>query len=165
MNGAYEFIQLPGFSAPAILYQQNMKRKKTVRLILMVLAPVAILFAGYAAITYTSNKPPVEEITVARETLAKAKMTGAGKYSVEKLREAERFYNQSLDEWKIQNSKFFVFRDYTLVSELANKSCNLSLTAIDEAAKTKNRLKNNAEVKLVNLEKQMQYFEKYYCQS
>lgn len=128
----------------------------------MVLAPVTILFAGYAVIIYTSNKPPVEEISLARETLAKAKMIGAEKYAGEKLREAEWFYSQSMDEWKIQNSKFFVFRDYTLVSELANISCNQSLIAIDEAAKTKNKLKNNAEVKLVNLEKQMQYFEKYY---
>lgn len=139
-----------------------MKQKGTTRLILLVLIAVILLFAGYAAIVYSSNKPPVNEISLARETLAEAKMKGAGKYAGQELREAEKFYNQLIDEWKIQNSKFFVFRDYTLVSELANNSYNQSLTAIDRAGKSQNKVKNKAEEKLANLGRQIQTFETYY---
>lgn len=139
-----------------------MKRKGTARLILLVLIAIALLFAGYAAIVYSSNKPPVDEISLARETLAEAKMKGAGKYAGEELRDAERVYNQSVEEWKIQNRKFFAFRDYALVSELANKSFNQSLIAIDAAEKSQNKLKKRAEEKLTGLAKQIQTFEKYY---
>jgi hypothetical protein len=139
-----------------------MKRKRIIRLILSVLASFMILFTGFALIVYSSNKPPVDEITLARETLTKAKMKGAVNYAGEKLKEAEKLYNQSVEEWKIQNNKFFVIRDYSLVSTLAAKSYDHSLTAIDEAFKTRNKLKNSAEEKLAKLDRQINYFEHYY---
>jgi tetratricopeptide (TPR) repeat protein len=139
-----------------------MKRKKSVRIILLVLSSVILLFAGYAAVIYTSNKPPVQEINLARETLAEAKMKGAGKYAGQELKEAERLYNESVSEWKVQNEKFFIVRDYALVSELAGKSYQYSLVAIGEAAKSQSKLKRKAEEKLATLDKQIHYFEKYY---
>lgn len=139
-----------------------MKRKGTSRLILLVFIAIILLFAGYAAIVYSSNKPPVDEMSLARETLAEAKMKGAGKYAGEELRDAERIYNQAVEEWRIQNRKFFAFRDYTLVSELADKSYNQSLIAIDRAGKSQNKVRNKAEEKLANLGRQIHTFETYY---
>lgn len=139
-----------------------MKRKRTARLIILVLITIILLFAGYSVIVQSSNKPPVEEITLARATLTKAKMNDVGKYAGEKLKEAEKFYNQSVEEWEFQNKKFFGVRDYTQVSELAVKSYNYSLTAIDDAAESQNKLKMNGEEKLGNLGRQIDYFEKYY---
>lgn len=139
-----------------------MRKRGRIRLGLGVLATLFILLTGFAMILHSSNKPPVDEITLARETLSVAKMKGAGKYAGEKMKEAERFYNQTVEEWKNQNSKFFLSRDYTQVSELAAKSYSHSIIAIDEAAKSQIKLKKSAEEKLAKLDSQIHYFEKYY---
>jgi hypothetical protein len=64
---------------------------------------------------YSSNKPPVDEITLARETLAEAKMKGAGKYAGEKLKEAEKFITSRLKNGKFRTTNS-LFQDYSLVS-------------------------------------------------
>lgn len=141
---------------------QIMKVKRLTVFFLYLFLCVFILLAGYSVVVYTSNKPPIEEINLARETLASAKNKLAGRYAGETLREAESLYNQLMNEWKIQNDKFFVFRDYTLTQDLAVKSHKLSASAGDEAKNIRDKLKNNVENDLENLKQQIDKFEKYY---
>ena len=55
---------------------------------------VLVVFIGYSIYVYVTNKPPVEEITQARESLAQAKNKSAGKYAGETLKEAEQRVNK-----------------------------------------------------------------------
>jgi ABC-type molybdate transport system substrate-binding protein len=123
---------------------------------------VIIILIAYSAVIYTTNKPPLEEINLARESLALAKSKMAGRYANETLKEAESLYTWSMKEWKIQNGKFFVFRDYSLTRDLALKSINKSTNAGTEAKNVKTKLKNNLESELATLKKQITRFEKYY---
>lgn len=125
--------------------------------IITVIAAVA-----YSAVVYTTNKPPLEEINKARESLAAAKGKMAGRYANETLKEAESLYIWAMKEWKTQNGKFFVFRDYSLTRELALKSNNKSTNAGTEAKSVKTKLKNNVESELAKLKTQIARFEKYY---
>lgn len=124
---------------------------------------VAIIIAvGYSAYIYYTNKPPLEEINSARESLTLAKNKLAGRYASETLKEAESLYNWSMKEWETQNSKFFVFRDYSLTRDLALKSFNKSTNAGNEAKSVKNKLQKNVESELSSLRVQIARFEKYY---
>lgn len=123
---------------------------------------VVIAAVAYSAVVYTTNKPPLEEINTARESLAAAKGKMAGRYANEKLKEAESLYNWAMKEWKTQNGKFFVFRDYSLTRELALKSIGKSTNAGNEAKSVKTKLKNNVESELAKLKSQIAKFEKYY---
>ena len=123
---------------------------------------VFIAAIGYSAFTYLTNKPPLEEINLARESLATAKEKMAGRYANETLKEAESLYKWSMREWKIQNGKFFVFRDYSLTRDLALKSISKSTNAGNEAKNVKGKLKNSVESELATLKKQIAKFEKYY---
>lgn len=123
---------------------------------------VLFLASGYAAFIYITNKPPLQEINLARESLASAKGKRAGSYANETLKEAENLYNWSMKEWETQNSKFFVFRDYSLTRELALKSINKSTNAGVEAKNLKNKLKGNVEFELAELKRQIAKYEKYY---
>jgi hypothetical protein len=121
-----------------------------------------LVIIGYSVFIYYTNKPPIEEINLARESLASAKNKMAGRYANETLKEAENLYNWSMKEWKIQNEKFFVFRDYSLTLDLALKSINKSTNAGDEAKNVKTKLKNGVEAELSKLRNQIVRFEKYY---
>jgi tetratricopeptide (TPR) repeat protein len=123
---------------------------------------VLVVFIGYSIYVYVTNKPPVEEITQARESLAQAKNKSAGKYAGETLKEAERLYKWSMKEWETQNSKFFIFRDYALTRDLALRSSNISTNAGKEAKTVKDRLQSRVQSDLATLKKQIDKFEKYY---
>ena len=120
------------------------------------------MLIGYSVYVYTTNKPPIEEINLARESLAGAKNKLAGRYANETLQEAESLYNWAIKEWKTQNSKFFVFRDYSLTRDLALKSIDKSTNAGNEAKTVKNKIQNNVESQLTSLKNQIARFEKYY---
>lgn len=124
----------------------------------------AIVFTGlvYSLYIRTTVKAPIEEIDKARTSIAAAKAQLAGKYAGESLKEAEIYFKQTMEEWKLQNSIFFIFRDYSRTSELASNSNNRAMIALDEANKSRNKLKYNAEIRLQNLVQKILYFEKYY---
>jgi hypothetical protein len=60
-----------------------------------------------------------------------------------------------MKEWETQNSKFFVFRDYSLTRDLALKSIDKSGNAGKEASSVKNKLQKNVETQLSSLKTQI----------
>lgn len=139
-----------------------MKVRKIISFFLYLFFALLVIFIGYSVYVYVTNKPPIEEISQARESLATAKNKKAGKYASETLREAERLYKWAMKEWETQNNKFFIFRDYALTRDLALKSINKSTNAGNEAKKVKDKLQNRVESELATLKKQISKFEKYY---
>ncbi len=152
---------MPGLLTPAF-FLQIMKVKRLTAVFIYLFFVALICGVGYSGYIYFTNKPPIEEINSARESLALAKNKLAGRYASETLKEAERLYNWSMKEWETQNSKFFVFRDYSLTRDLALKSVSKSTNAGDEAKNVKNKLKKNVEAELSSLRVQIARFEKYY---
>ena len=71
---------------------QIMKVKRITAFSIYFLIFIFIAAIGYSAFTYLTNKPPLEEINLARESLAAAKEKMAGKYANETLKEAESLY-------------------------------------------------------------------------
>ena len=123
-----------------------------------------ILLIGliYSFYIYATVKPPVEEIDKARISIAAAKAKLAGKYAGEPLKEAEVFFDQAMEEWKLQNDLFFIFRNYNRTSELALNAYDRATTSIRLADKSRNKIKDSAAIRLENLRQKINYFEKYY---
>jgi L,D-peptidoglycan transpeptidase YkuD (ErfK/YbiS/YcfS/YnhG family) len=139
-----------------------MRVRTFIKFFIFLFTVATLVIIGYSVFIYKTNKPPIEEINLARESLASAKNKMAGRYANETLKEAENLYNWSMKEWKIQNEKFFVFRDYSLTLDLALKSINKSTNAGNEAKNVKTKLKNGVEAELSKLKNQIERFEKYY---
>lgn len=152
---------MPGLITPAFSCK-TMRVRSFVRFFTFLFTVAFLVLAGYSVYIYKTNVPPVEEINLARESLALAKNKMAGRYANETLREAENLYNWSMKEWKIQNEKFFLFREYSLTRELALKSVDKSTNAGNEAKNVKNKLRNSVESDLSILKNQIARFEKYY---
>jgi len=121
-----------------------------------------VLVAGISLVICTTGEPPVEEITLARETINLAKQELAGKYASETLKRAENLYDQSFSEWRYQNSRFFILRDYSYSTDLASRSYSLATTALDEAVNSKIKLKQSTDRKLNSLVQRIEKFDKYY---
>lgn len=152
---------MPGLITPAFSCK-TMRVRSFVRFLTFLFSIAVLVIVGYSVYIYKTNKPPIKEINLARESLALAKNKMAGRYANETLKEAENLYNWSMKEWKTQNDRFFLLRDYSLTRDLAIKSVNKSTNAGDEAKNVKNKLKNGVETDLSKLKNQIDRFEKYY---
>ncbi len=139
-----------------------MRAKRVISRLWIVLLVVGLLFAGFATFKYFTVKPPTIEISVARESIAKAKTAHAGKYASDRLREAEKLFKEALAEWALQNTKFFAFRDYSKVKDLATASLNISTNAHSEAGSAKDKYTRQLDIELQKVEAQINRFENYY---
>ena len=139
-----------------------MRVKRIISYFLVVLALLSCLFIGYTVFKYLTIKPPIAEVDKARESIAKAKSAHASKYASKRLHEAEELFNAAMSEWTIQNTKFFAFRDFSHVKDLATASLNISINAHNEADSQKDKYTRELELKLQQTTSQINIFENHY---
>lgn len=139
-----------------------MSVKRFISRLVLVALVLMVLLSGFVVYKYETEKPPFGEIKLAREAIATAKSEHAGKYASERLKEAEKFYNEAMAEWTLQNNKFFVFRDFSRVKELAAGSLSISINAKSEAGSAKDKYKQQLERELNKIEIQISHFENSY---
>jgi len=132
-------------------------RKKLVFFVLLLIGAILFLagYLGYEA-------PPFENINKAREQISIAESLKAQEYAPAPYAEALMIYDSAMREWKRQNNRFFVSRNYSLVKTLVEKSEMLACSAIDQTAINKKAGKDNLEVKIRNIKKRIGQFEQTY---
>lgn len=139
-----------------------MKKFRKLRIVLFLFLTVVLAAVGYSAYVYFTNKPPVQEIRSAIEALAAAKQIQANKYAKVKFAEAQTLYDRAMSEWKIQNTRFFLSRDYTRARAFATRSSTVSKEAYDAASIEKSTVSSKLNIKLDTIINQLNHFEKYY---
>lgn len=107
-----------------------MKLKALVLSLLLALTAAATIF-----IRIRTNQPPGLNMLQAGKLLSEARLEKAPGYSGNFYREAEMFYDSALAEWKIQNDRFILFRNYGQVTAFAKSSSECSEIAINSARK------------------------------
>jgi murein L,D-transpeptidase YafK len=121
-----------------------MKIRILLLVLLMVLAMVVI-----AAIRIKSNRPPETAVIKAGKLLAEAELEKASEFAPKPFQEARMYYDSAMINWRIQNKRFILVRDYSEVTELVQKSAERSEIAIIESKKiistTGNLLKINID--------------------
>jgi phage anti-repressor protein len=139
-----------------------MKRKKAVKWILFITFIFILGLAGYSLYKIATVKLPGKEINEARESLARAKNNDASKYASKKLKEAEALYTDAMQEWAIQNERFFWFRDFAKTRDLAAKSLAISSDAKQQSVVEKNNVGKQLNANLIKAEKKIKKFESVY---
>ena len=79
---------------------------------------LSIFVIVYVILLLTMNNPPLAEFKTCQSILAKAKSANADVYSPEYYGAADKKYKAALIEWKMQNQRFFFFRNYSKSKEL-----------------------------------------------
>ncbi|MBN2773912.1 MAG: L,D-transpeptidase family protein [Prolixibacteraceae bacterium] len=139
-----------------------MKKNRAKRIILFSFIIVFLAVSIYSLYKYLSNTPPKAEVKNAVNALAQAKKEQADKYAEQIFSEADKMYNQAMSEWKYQNERFLLIRDYEKVKELAGKSFELSNKAFAKAVNEKKNYNGKLKSQFTSLKNKITYFEKYF---
>lgn len=108
-----------------------------------ILLTVLVSLVVFLAWQYPWQKPPVQEITLARQYLAEANMIHADKYSPAIFAKANLHYDSAMIEWNIENEKWSVFSNYEKVKAYAQTAHQLAREAIDQ---TERNYANTADI-------------------
>ena len=141
-----------------------MGRKKKRRILLVVTLFMLLLLAIAAAVLYFSAaKPPLETMKLAQENLGKARNAEAGEYARELLDEAEEHYQQAMLEWKVQNQKWFISRNFVRLAELSRNAAQKAQQAYEESLEMKDALHHDLAASLHYVEERLKNYEKNYA--
>ena len=132
--------------------------KKKYRWIL-VYSPIIIFVIIVAILFITKEKPPVEEMEIARGRLSSAKVANAQKYSKNLYNSASAAYDSAMHYWKIENERFYLFRDYDKVKSFALKSEKYAASSIGQADNNSKNLKKEIEGTINRLQKKIDLFQ------
>jgi hypothetical protein len=139
-----------------------MKLKRLIKWGIGLVLVVTSILGSFLLYKYFTNKAPVEDLTLARVTLADVKKQLVGEFSNEEYNKAQGLYNKAMEDWQLQNEKFFVFRDYTNTRDLAFRSVTAALKAKVEGGAFKEKITQNLVNELLKTGNLIETFEKYY---
>lgn len=125
-------------------------------------ALLLLVFTGALLLKTKTNKPPEPEVMKAGKALSEARSEKCAKYAKETFTEAQQYYDSTVIEWKNQNDRFILFRDYSNVSEFAKKSIHLSEKSIVLAKKSITTTEEILEVRIGKTSDEIKHFEDCY---
>ncbi len=108
-----------------------MKRRKR-RIVRIISALFTLIVLGAVTVfilIQLAPKPPVEQISKARQAVSAARSVNAHIYDPEQFKRAERLYDSAVLLWKFQNQEFFLKRNFDqcrTCAVLAETNANLS---------------------------------------
>lgn len=150
---------MPGLF-PGIFF--NMKKASRRRLTFSIITLILIGIIVFGAYKYFTNQPPKDEIRNAMEAISAARKVEANKYARKKFIASENALELAMKEWELQNKKFFISRDYTILRDLANQALFLGNEAWREASVEKDSVGINLKHQLGRIQSQIDEFEKNY---
>ncbi len=117
-----------------------------------------------AALTLSREKPPLSEITAARQSLAEASKVHLSGFQSDLFVSAGEQYDSAMALWNMENERFFLLRDFGEVRKHASLASKL---AGEATLQTRTRIRDAAEelgVRLPSLENRISRFQLRYGQ-
>jgi len=136
------------------------KNRVFLRYIFLLLLFVVLVVVGYGSYVYLTLKTPEKEIKAAIEAMSLADKAQAKVYAATTFAEAETSYREAMLEWKKQNHRFFIWRDYSLVVAGAEQTVELCNRAVVQASKEKNMVGGQLESRLSAMRAQLERFDR-----
>jgi len=132
------------------------KRGKIIKWILLVCAAILITVS---AISVFSEKPPVDKIEAGRKAIAEARKAEADLYARAELQAAEQKWQEAMDDWKVNNDKSPLFRNYEKSVRSSSEAITIAEEAKKKAVKVKAELHEYIKKSLENLRISLGYIE------
>lgn len=125
-----------------------MRRNKGKRIIFYILALSLILATVMLILYKRADKPPVEELESCRLALSHAKTADAERYAPDLYNIAKKNWDDIFIEWKKQNEKWFVQRDFNEMRSLVALTAQKAEEAENQAVKAKKSTTGQLQVEL-----------------
>ncbi len=129
------------------------------RLIFFIGVPVLIVAFALVVITLFSQKPPTEKIELARKAIAEAVKDQAEIYAPEQLAIARKKWQSAMDEWKLNNEKNAILRNYSKTIVYADLAIKTATEAKADAIKRKQELTVEIQEGIKLLKESVNYIE------
>lgn len=124
---------------------------QTFRKILIISTIITFLVSITLLFIYLIPDPPVGDVEYALASLQQASKTKAPRYSNKLYQKAKADYDSAMVNWKKQNEKFILFRDYGKVAEFARKSAESARKASSNSSKLSKNLVVSVKDKIDSL--------------
>ncbi len=135
-------------------------RKYTKKKFLFTIGLTLLLLAVIAgAISFFSQKPPTGKIEAGRKAIAEAIKEEANLYSIPELMSAEKNWEAAMNEWKVNNGKSPIVRNYEKTIIFADLAIVNAVKAKKNAIKRKQELQAEIEKRIASLRESINYIE------
>jgi lipoprotein-anchoring transpeptidase ErfK/SrfK len=136
--------------------------KKKIKWISVIFLSFVFLVITVCVIIVSQKKQPNDDLRMAREALSEAKEAEADVYSETKYKESARTYESAMLNWSRENERFILFRDYSRVISLAQKTKKLADESKDESIQKADNLSKNVEAAFVSLQNKIELYNKLF---
>ncbi|MHC1780277.1 MAG: L,D-transpeptidase family protein [Bacteroidales bacterium] len=135
------------------------RRFRKRRLIYFIAVPLLVVALAFVALTLFSQKPPTEKIELARKAIADAIKDQAEIYAPEQLAIAQKKWQSAMDEWKLNNEKNAILRNYSKTIVYADLAIKRAGEAKEDAIKRKQELTIEIQAGIKLLKESVNYIE------
>lgn len=135
------------------------RRFRKRRLIYFIGVPLLLVALAFVALTLFSQKPPTEKIEFARKAIADAIKDQAEIYAPEQLAIAQKKWQSAMDEWKLNNEKNAILRNYSKTIVYADLAIKTAGEAKADAIKRKQELTIEIQAGIKLLKESVNYIE------
>ena len=114
------------------------------RRIILISSGIALLITVALFLTggiYAPN-PPEKEINMMQDAITSARRNNAAEFAKIDFLECLNLYNLTMIEWRFQNEKWILKRNYSKLKGLANRTANSAINASKKAIQTNSSLKD-----------------------
>ena len=132
--------------------------KKKVKWISVIFFSAVFLVITVCVIIVSQKKQPNDDLRMAREALTDAKEAEADVYSETKYKESARTYESAMVNWSRENERFILFRDYSRVISLAQKTKKIADESKEESIQKADNLSKNVEAAFVSLQNKIELY-------
>jgi hypothetical protein len=126
-------------------------------IVLLVLAGIVSYF------TITWQKPPVDEIKLARVAVSEAVSMNANSYATILFRNANELYDSAIGCWQKENGKLFFLRDFSEVKRLAVLSGKMAASSIEKTRSAKKNISEMLSGEISGIEEELAGYDKVYA--
>ena len=140
----------------------GLSKKLRVKWLIIILFSVVIVAISISVIIVSQKVVPTEDLRLAREALSIAKVAEADIYSEKIYKESVQMYDSAMVNWKRENTRFILFRDYTRIISFAKRSKKKAEEAREAAITKSANLNQNVEAAFVSLGKKIELYNKLF---
>ena len=135
-----------------------MRIRKRTRFFLIILTLLILTGSGFLFLYLAAAELPFETIHHCNGMLSKARQAEAAEYAGDLLTEAENAYREAMLEWKHQNTRWYVTRDYSVFHEKLRQALAKGEEAYRKSISVKDFMHQDLAFSLAEIERDLRHY-------
>ncbi len=153
----------PGVSGDNARNKMGIRKIKIRRVFIAILGLCSLIALVMGIMVISSAKPPLYAINKCQDELSRAREVEAEKYAPRILVSAENACQLAMNEWKYQNDRVFLVRDYDPLIAMVREATDKAREAADLSLHIKDSLQSGLSTKLKTVCGKIEHFDVNYA--